>query len=185
MSLLERLMTDFPLYQKNDGVYNNCFVTKLLRNYRWVRTRCVMWQKESARVFRRHLLMRLFQVSSCHSQDSQRALLWRRVAGLCRGVFTQLVLQMGIPSKAGIYSAIKKKPTQSEVHLEAVELEIKLTMKYFLLPDATKSWFSWFCDFMMLLLKTVAFLLLRLTWILVLWSWDQWWCLFLTSDWIE
>ncbi|XP_023188535.1 putative helicase MOV-10 [Xiphophorus maculatus] len=34
MSLLERLMTDFPLYQKNDGVYNNCFVTKLLRNYR-------------------------------------------------------------------------------------------------------------------------------------------------------
>ncbi|XP_043967053.1 putative helicase mov-10-B.1 [Gambusia affinis] len=34
ISLLERLMTDFPLYQKNDGVYDNCFVTKLLRNYR-------------------------------------------------------------------------------------------------------------------------------------------------------
>ncbi|MEQ2178518.1 hypothetical protein GOODEAATRI_014869 [Goodea atripinnis] len=33
-SLLERLMTDFPLYQKNEGVYDNCFVTKLLRNYR-------------------------------------------------------------------------------------------------------------------------------------------------------
>lgn len=27
-------MTDFPLYQKNEGIYNNCFVTKLLRNYR-------------------------------------------------------------------------------------------------------------------------------------------------------
>ncbi|MEQ2240211.1 hypothetical protein ILYODFUR_012460 [Ilyodon furcidens] len=34
VSLLERLMTDFPLYQKNEGVYDNCFVTKLLRNYR-------------------------------------------------------------------------------------------------------------------------------------------------------
>ncbi|KAM4738304.1 putative helicase mov-10-B.1 [Anableps anableps] len=34
MSLLERLMSDFPLYQKNEGVYNSCFVTKLLRNYR-------------------------------------------------------------------------------------------------------------------------------------------------------
>ncbi|XP_054905535.1 putative helicase mov-10-B.1 [Poeciliopsis prolifica] len=34
MSLLERLMTDFPLYQKSGGVYNNSFVTKLLRNYR-------------------------------------------------------------------------------------------------------------------------------------------------------
>uniref|UniRef100_A0A096M4W4 RNA helicase n=1 Tax=Poecilia formosa TaxID=48698 RepID=A0A096M4W4_POEFO len=34
MSLLERLMTNFPLYRKNDGVYNNCYVTKLLRNYR-------------------------------------------------------------------------------------------------------------------------------------------------------
>uniref|UniRef100_A0A3Q2CYX7 Putative helicase mov-10-B.2 n=1 Tax=Cyprinodon variegatus TaxID=28743 RepID=A0A3Q2CYX7_CYPVA len=33
-SLLERLMTDFPLYQKNEGVYNNLYVTKLLRNYR-------------------------------------------------------------------------------------------------------------------------------------------------------
>ncbi|MED6293051.1 hypothetical protein CHARACLAT_006828 [Characodon lateralis] len=33
-SLLERLMTDFPLYQKNEGIYDNCFVTKLLRNYR-------------------------------------------------------------------------------------------------------------------------------------------------------
>ncbi|XP_008411964.1 putative helicase mov-10-B.1 [Poecilia reticulata] len=34
MSLLERLMTNFPLYLKNDGVYDNCYVTKLLRNYR-------------------------------------------------------------------------------------------------------------------------------------------------------
>ncbi|KAM4571551.1 putative helicase mov-10-B.1 [Fundulus diaphanus] len=34
VSLLERLMTDIPLYQKVEGVYNNCFVTKLLRNYR-------------------------------------------------------------------------------------------------------------------------------------------------------
>ncbi|XP_061590937.1 putative helicase mov-10-B.1 [Cololabis saira] len=34
VSLLERLMTDFPLYQKSDGVFNNCFVTKLLHNYR-------------------------------------------------------------------------------------------------------------------------------------------------------
>ncbi|XP_038143312.1 putative helicase mov-10-B.1 [Cyprinodon tularosa] len=34
VSLLERLMTDFPLYQKNEGVYNNLYVTKLLRNYR-------------------------------------------------------------------------------------------------------------------------------------------------------
>ncbi|XP_073326824.1 putative helicase mov-10-B.2 [Pagrus major] len=34
VSLLERIMTDFPLYQKNEGVYNNCFVTKLLHNYR-------------------------------------------------------------------------------------------------------------------------------------------------------
>ncbi|XP_054464459.1 putative helicase mov-10-B.2 [Anoplopoma fimbria] len=34
VSLLERLMTDFPLYQKDEGVFNNRFVTKLLRNYR-------------------------------------------------------------------------------------------------------------------------------------------------------
>ncbi|KAJ0036768.1 hypothetical protein NQD34_005445 [Periophthalmus magnuspinnatus] len=34
LSLLERLMTDFPLYQKNIGVFDNRFVTKLLRNYR-------------------------------------------------------------------------------------------------------------------------------------------------------
>ncbi|KAM9343086.1 putative helicase mov-10-B.1 isoform 2-T2 [Pholidichthys leucotaenia] len=35
VSLLERLMNDFPLYKKNeDGVFNNCFVTKLLLNYR-------------------------------------------------------------------------------------------------------------------------------------------------------
>ncbi|KAM6925346.1 putative helicase mov-10-B.1 [Xenentodon cancila] len=34
VSLLERLMNDFSLYQKNEGVFNNCFVTKLLRNYR-------------------------------------------------------------------------------------------------------------------------------------------------------
>ncbi|XP_072223489.1 putative helicase mov-10-B.2 [Leuresthes tenuis] len=34
ISLLERLMNDFTLYQKNEDVFNNCFVTKLLRNYR-------------------------------------------------------------------------------------------------------------------------------------------------------
>ncbi|KAM4562218.1 putative helicase mov-10-B.2 [Odontesthes bonariensis] len=34
VSLLERLMNDFTLYQKNEEVFNNCFVTKLLRNYR-------------------------------------------------------------------------------------------------------------------------------------------------------
>ncbi|XP_051805005.1 putative helicase mov-10-B.2 isoform X2 [Acanthochromis polyacanthus] len=34
MSLLERLMTNFPVYCKEDGVFNNCFVTKLLCNYR-------------------------------------------------------------------------------------------------------------------------------------------------------
>ncbi|KAI3356934.1 hypothetical protein L3Q82_003576 [Scortum barcoo] len=34
LSLLERLMTDFPLYLKNEGVFNNRFVTKLLHNYR-------------------------------------------------------------------------------------------------------------------------------------------------------
>ncbi|XP_068603628.1 putative helicase mov-10-B.2 [Brachionichthys hirsutus] len=34
ISLLERLMKDFPLYQKNNGAFDNCFVTKLLRNYR-------------------------------------------------------------------------------------------------------------------------------------------------------
>uniref|UniRef100_A0A3B3DLL0 RNA helicase n=1 Tax=Oryzias melastigma TaxID=30732 RepID=A0A3B3DLL0_ORYME len=33
-SLLERLMKNFPLYQKNEGVFNSRFVTKLLRNYR-------------------------------------------------------------------------------------------------------------------------------------------------------
>lgn len=27
-------MNDFPLYQKNEGVFNNQFVTKLLQNYR-------------------------------------------------------------------------------------------------------------------------------------------------------
>ncbi|XP_069543648.1 putative helicase mov-10-B.2 [Brachyistius frenatus] len=34
VSLLERLMKDCSPYQKKDGVYNNCFVTKLRRNYR-------------------------------------------------------------------------------------------------------------------------------------------------------
>ncbi|KAF3696908.1 putative helicase mov-10-B.2 [Channa argus] len=34
VSLLERLMNDFSLYQKDQGVFNSCFVTKLLRNYR-------------------------------------------------------------------------------------------------------------------------------------------------------
>ncbi|XP_020490711.2 putative helicase mov-10-B.2 isoform X1 [Labrus bergylta] len=34
VSLLERLMKDFPLYQKEEGVFNNSFVTKLLKNYR-------------------------------------------------------------------------------------------------------------------------------------------------------
>uniref|UniRef100_A0A3Q4I2S6 RNA helicase n=1 Tax=Neolamprologus brichardi TaxID=32507 RepID=A0A3Q4I2S6_NEOBR len=35
VSLLERLMNNFPMYQKNaDDVFNSCFVTKLLRNYR-------------------------------------------------------------------------------------------------------------------------------------------------------
>ncbi|KAJ0064239.1 hypothetical protein NL108_001553 [Boleophthalmus pectinirostris] len=34
VSLLERLMTDFPLYQKTNGVLDNRFVTELLRNYR-------------------------------------------------------------------------------------------------------------------------------------------------------
>uniref|UniRef100_A0A3B4A9Q7 RNA helicase n=1 Tax=Periophthalmus magnuspinnatus TaxID=409849 RepID=A0A3B4A9Q7_9GOBI len=34
LSLLERLMTDLPLYQKTNGVFDNRFVTKLLRNYR-------------------------------------------------------------------------------------------------------------------------------------------------------
>ncbi|XP_017270570.1 putative helicase mov-10-B.1 [Kryptolebias marmoratus] len=34
VSFLERLMTDFSLYQKSEGAFNNCFVTKLLRNYR-------------------------------------------------------------------------------------------------------------------------------------------------------
>nr|XP_046252029.1 putative helicase mov-10-B.1 isoform X1 [Scatophagus argus] len=34
VSLLERLMKDFPLYQKNEGMFNNRFVTKLLHNYR-------------------------------------------------------------------------------------------------------------------------------------------------------
>ena len=34
VSFLERMMNDFPLYQKNEDEYNNCFVTKLLHNYR-------------------------------------------------------------------------------------------------------------------------------------------------------
>uniref|UniRef100_A0A8C2ZJ28 RNA helicase n=1 Tax=Cyclopterus lumpus TaxID=8103 RepID=A0A8C2ZJ28_CYCLU len=34
MSLLERLMKDFSLYRKDEGVFNSRFVTKLLRNYR-------------------------------------------------------------------------------------------------------------------------------------------------------
>ncbi|XP_036958527.1 putative helicase mov-10-B.1 isoform X2 [Acanthopagrus latus] len=35
VSLLERLMKDFPLYSRNEkGVFNNHFVTKLLNNYR-------------------------------------------------------------------------------------------------------------------------------------------------------
>uniref|UniRef100_A0A3Q2VAN8 RNA helicase n=1 Tax=Haplochromis burtoni TaxID=8153 RepID=A0A3Q2VAN8_HAPBU len=35
VSLLERLMNNFSMYQKNaDDVFNSCFVTKLLRNYR-------------------------------------------------------------------------------------------------------------------------------------------------------
>ncbi|XP_040007922.1 putative helicase mov-10-B.2 [Xiphias gladius] len=34
VSLLERMMNDFSLYQKDEGVFNNRFVTKLLRNYR-------------------------------------------------------------------------------------------------------------------------------------------------------
>ncbi|XP_071751362.2 putative helicase mov-10-B.2 [Centroberyx gerrardi] len=34
VSLLERLMNDFSLYQKDEGTFNNRFVTKLLRNYR-------------------------------------------------------------------------------------------------------------------------------------------------------
>lgn len=34
VSLLERLMKDFPLYQKNDNVFDNRYVTKLLHNYR-------------------------------------------------------------------------------------------------------------------------------------------------------
>ncbi|XP_060912677.1 putative helicase mov-10-B.2 isoform X2 [Labrus mixtus] len=34
VSLLERLMKDLPLYQKEEGVFNNSFVTKLLKNYR-------------------------------------------------------------------------------------------------------------------------------------------------------
>ncbi|TKS77630.1 putative helicase mov-10-B.2 [Collichthys lucidus] len=33
-SLLERLMNDFPLYLKKEGVFNTHFVTKLLKNYR-------------------------------------------------------------------------------------------------------------------------------------------------------
>ncbi|KAM8830509.1 putative helicase mov-10-B.1 isoform 1-T1 [Synchiropus picturatus] len=34
VSFLERIMTDFPQYQKKDGVFSNRFVTKLLKNYR-------------------------------------------------------------------------------------------------------------------------------------------------------
>ncbi|XP_041860415.1 putative helicase mov-10-B.2 [Melanotaenia boesemani] len=34
VSLLERLMNNFPLYQKNESDFNNGFVTKLLQNYR-------------------------------------------------------------------------------------------------------------------------------------------------------
>uniref|UniRef100_A0A8C3G164 RNA helicase n=1 Tax=Cyclopterus lumpus TaxID=8103 RepID=A0A8C3G164_CYCLU len=34
VSLLERLMKDFSLYRKDEGVFNSRFVTKLLRNYR-------------------------------------------------------------------------------------------------------------------------------------------------------
>ncbi|XP_035512110.1 putative helicase mov-10-B.1 [Morone saxatilis] len=34
VSLLERMMNDFPIYLKNEGVFNNRFVTKLLHNYR-------------------------------------------------------------------------------------------------------------------------------------------------------
>uniref|UniRef100_A0A669CX79 RNA helicase n=1 Tax=Oreochromis niloticus TaxID=8128 RepID=A0A669CX79_ORENI len=38
VSLLERLMNNFSMYQKNAGdVFSNCFVTKLLRNYRCAR----------------------------------------------------------------------------------------------------------------------------------------------------
>lgn len=34
VSLLERMMNNFTLYQKEEGVFNKRFVTKLLRNYR-------------------------------------------------------------------------------------------------------------------------------------------------------
>ncbi|CAL1606225.1 unnamed protein product [Knipowitschia caucasica] len=34
LSLLERLMTHCSLYQKTDDMFDNCYVTKLLRNYR-------------------------------------------------------------------------------------------------------------------------------------------------------
>lgn len=36
LSLLERLMHHNPLYKKKDGSYNPQFVTKLLRNYRYI-----------------------------------------------------------------------------------------------------------------------------------------------------
>lgn len=47
-----------------------------------------------------------FQVSPCHPEDPQRALLWRRAAGLCEWNFTQLLLQLAAPPEDGNGSSL-------------------------------------------------------------------------------
>lgn len=110
VSLLERMMKDFPLYQKNDGVLNNQYVTKLLHNYRCGSTdafRTVIGPNDvfdlSCLLIGPHLC---FKVSPRHPEDPQRALLWRRAAGLCGWNFTQLLLQLAVPPEEGNGSSL-------------------------------------------------------------------------------
>lgn len=100
-------MNNFSMYQKNaGGVFSNCFVTKLLRNYRCAR-------RESLRMLGdKNLICNnvhfFFQVSSCHSQNSQWAFLWWGAAGLCRWVRAKLLLRLGRATKKGIDSSFNK-----------------------------------------------------------------------------
>ena len=126
MSLLERLMDTMPVYRKldedeeeeddvSDGdseqeAFDPRFVTKLLCNYRFVLFNSLYNDSYSrvTLVFDMSWLSRWFwccclppQVSPCHPEGPQRALLSRGAPGVCGRSPPQLLLLVGAPSREG------------------------------------------------------------------------------------
>lgn len=94
-------MRDNALYQQNpdSGHFDNRYVTKLLRNYRYIIH--FLLSISLATSSKLKLSQTSPQVTCCYSENSQWAVLWKWAAGVCWPVGSWGLLQLGISTSEG------------------------------------------------------------------------------------